>query len=54
MRKREVIEHDGTRVDMLSLEVLLDIRDLLIPKEGKKSGKPIGRPKGSKNKIKER
>lgn len=29
MRKREIVEQDGKRVDMLVLEVLLDIRDLL-------------------------
>jgi len=29
MRKRSEIEKDGTRVDILTLEVLLDIRDLL-------------------------
>lgn len=40
MRKREVIEKDGTRVDILQLEVLLDLRDIL-----KKKGKPLGRPK---------
>ncbi len=39
MRKREVIEKDGSRKDILSLEVLLDIRDLLI-KEQKKTRKP--------------
>jgi hypothetical protein len=42
MRKRSVIEADGTRKDILVLEVLLDIRDLLAPK--------VGRPKGAKNK----
>lgn len=30
MRTRESIEKDGTRVDMLSLEVLLDIRELML------------------------
>ena len=29
MRKREVIEKDGTRLEILQLEVLLDIRSLL-------------------------
>ena len=29
MREREEIEKDGTRIDILSLEVLLDIRQLL-------------------------
>ena len=42
MRKRKEIEKDGLRKDILTLEVLLDIRDLLTPK--------TGRPKGSKNK----
>lgn len=40
MRKRELIEKDGTRKDILALEVLLDIRDLLIKPEGKKRGRP--------------
>ena len=31
MRARVVIENCGTRVDILELEVLLDIRDLLTP-----------------------
>ena len=43
MRKRKDIEEDGVRKDILTLEVLLDIRDLLKPK--------VGRPKGSKAKI---
>jgi hypothetical protein len=30
MRKRKEIENSGTKVDILILEVLLDIRDLLI------------------------
>ena len=29
MRKREEIEKDGKRLDLLKLEVLLDIRDML-------------------------
>lgn len=50
MRNKEEIQKDGTRVDMLTLEVLLDIRELLkvgktIPKTGKKLGRPRGRPK---------
>ncbi len=58
MRKREVIEKDGVRVDILQLEVLLDIRELLnktpepfnsekvVKQElNKKSGKPRGRPR---------
>jgi len=35
MRKRQDIESDGKRVDLLTLEVLLDIRDLLVKKEKK-------------------
>jgi len=35
VRKREEIEKDGTRKDILALEVLLDIRDLL-KKQAKK------------------
>ena len=30
MRKKIEIEKDGTRTDILSLEVLLDIREILI------------------------
>jgi len=48
MRNRQAVETDGKRVDLLMLEVLLDIRELLIPKEGKiipKTGRPRGRPK---------
>ena len=55
MRNRNEIETDGKRVDFLTLEVLLDIRELLLPKVGKiipKKGKKMGRSKGSKNKIK--
>ena len=50
MREREEIEKDGTRIDILQLEVLLDIRQLLqelkrgkkIKKEGtpRKRGRP--------------
>ena len=40
MRKRQEIEADGTRKDILMLEVLLDIRDLLI-KESKKIKKKL-------------
>jgi len=38
MRKRELIEKDGTRLEILQLEVLLDLRDLLKknPKKNKK------------------
>ena len=48
MREREEIEKDGTRIDILQLEVLLDLRQLLQElkrakiKEGtpKKRGRP--------------
>ena len=45
MRKRKDIEQDGTRKDILILEVLLDIREILKPakiKEGtpRKRGRP--------------
>ena len=45
MREREEIEKDGTRIDILQLEVLLDLRQLLQGlkiKEGtpKKRGRP--------------
>jgi len=37
MREREEIEKDGTRIDILQLEVLLDLRQLLQElKRGKK------------------
>ena len=36
MRKRKEILQDGTRKDILSLEVLLDIRDLIIKQIKKK------------------
>lgn len=29
MRKRELVEKDGTRLEILQLEVLLDLRSLL-------------------------
>jgi len=35
MRKREIILHDGLRPEFLILEVLLDIRDILIKKKKK-------------------
>ena len=41
MRSRKEIELDGVRKDILSLEVLLDIRDLLV-KTQKKSKKSLG------------
>ena len=53
MRKRGEIEKDGTRLEILLLEVLLDIRDLL--QEGKvipKTRKLRGRPKKAKRGIK--
>ena len=45
MREREEIEKDGTRIDILQLEVLLDLREILKPakiKEGtlRKRGRP--------------
>jgi len=43
MRTRKEIEQDGSRKDILTLEVLLDIRDLLSKKEVKR-----GRPKKRK------
>ena len=61
MRNRNEIETDGKRVDLLNLEVLLDIRDIVIGLKpitiAKDVVKPIarkkgGRPKGSKNKVK--
>ena len=39
MRSRKQIENDGTKVDTLSLEVLLDIRDLLVKQAKKKKSK---------------
>ena len=36
MRKRKEIENDGTRKEILLLEVLLDIRDLMSPNKNKK------------------
>lgn len=46
MRKREIIEADGTRNDILVLEVLLDIREMLAkPQKKPYAGKPRGRPK---------
>ena len=38
MRKREEIWIDGTRKDILTLEVLLDIREILV-KQAKKARK---------------
>ena len=39
MRDRQAVLADGTRVDMLSLEVLLDIRDLLKKREKQRRNK---------------
>ena len=39
MRKRKEIEVDGSRKDILALEVLLDIRELL------KKKKPVEKPR---------
>jgi len=39
VRKRKEIENDGTRKDILTLEVLLDIRELLTPKKVKREKK---------------
>ena len=36
MRKRELVEKDETRKDILILEVLLDIRELLIKQAPKR------------------
>ena len=36
MRRRKVIEQDAARKDVLILEVLLDIRDLLVKQKPKK------------------
>jgi len=38
MRKRQEIEKDGKRTDILALEVLLDIREILRKKPVKKKG----------------
>lgn len=40
MRTRKEIELDGTRKDILALEVLLDIRELLSKDKTKKRGRP--------------
>ena len=40
MRKRSEVEQDGKRVELLTLEVLLDIRDILV-KQNKKPRKAI-------------
>ena len=45
MRKREEIQKDGTRVDILILEVLLDIRDLLTKQPLDAIKKKRGRPR---------
>ena len=53
MRSIDEIKRDGTRTDLLILEVLLDIRELLIkaiPKHPGGRPKKIGRPKKKVNK----
>lgn len=62
MRDRNLIEKDGTRKDILAVEILLDIRDLLnkgnisnsLLKETslKLNKKPRGRPKKKKEGVK--
>lgn len=42
MRKRKEIEKDGSKLEILTLEVLLDIRDILVKATKKGRG---GRPK---------
>jgi len=41
MRKREDVLRDGTRVEILILEVLLDLRDLLKKQEKKQKTKGV-------------
>jgi len=41
MRKRQDIEKDGMRVELLLLEVMLDIRELLKKNTPKKSKKGV-------------
>ena len=41
MRKREDVLKDGTRVEILILEVLLDLRDLLKKQEKKQKTKGV-------------
>ena len=36
MRKRKEIEQDQTRLEILQLEILLDIRELLMPEKPKR------------------
>ena len=52
MREREEIEKDGTRIDILQLEVLLDIRQLLqgLNKIKQDTPKKRGRPRKCVNK----
>ena len=45
MREREEIEKDGTRIDILQLEVLLDIREILKPAKIKEGTPKRGRPR---------
>jgi len=45
MRARKEVENDPKSYDQLYFEILLDIRDLLKPKEEPKRKKKRGRPK---------
>ena len=45
MRKRDVIEADGKRKEDLTIEVLLDIRDLLIKEKAPKQKRKYTRRK---------
>ena len=49
MRARNLIEKDGTRPDILAVEVLLDIREILEKQNEKPKGKPRGRPRKVKS-----
>jgi len=42
MRSRNEITQDGTRKDILALEILLDIREILVKANKKKRIVPIG------------
>jgi len=55
MREREEIEKDGTRIDILQLEVLLDIRQLLqgLKPAKIKEGMPRKRGRPRKPRVKE-
>jgi len=45
MRDRDVIQASGMKAEYLILEVLLDIRHVLMQTKEAKEVKPIGRPK---------